>query len=52
MAGQATSQMDKRPSLPTSPFCSDPNCKYCKDLRLAQEQLRQGKSLVARNNSA
>jgi len=25
-----------------SPYCSDPNCEYCKDLRKAQEQLKNG----------
>jgi len=30
-----TSQLD-------SPYCSDPNCEYCKDLRVAQEQIKNG----------
>ena len=28
-----------------SRFCSDPDCEYCKDLREAEEQLRQGKPI-------
>jgi hypothetical protein len=26
-----------------SPFCSDPNCAYCKELRDLQEELRRKK---------
>lgn len=52
MAGQSTSQVDKRPQLPASPYCSDPDCKYCNDLRRTQDLLRQGKTLAPRNNSA
>jgi hypothetical protein len=32
-------------SLPSSPYCSDPRCAYCKDLREAEEALRLEKSL-------
>lgn len=26
-------------------FCSDPNCPYCRDLRLLTEQVKQGRSV-------
>jgi len=26
---------------PGSPYCSDPNCEYCKKLREAQEQIKK-----------
>src|SRR5205814_6240834 len=28
-----------------SPYCSDPNCAYCRDLRKVQEQLRNGQPI-------
>ena len=30
------------PVTPGSPYCSDPNCKSCNDLRLAQQQIKNG----------
>ena len=35
------------PHLPQagSPYCSDPNCAYCRDLRKVQEQLRNGQPI-------
>ncbi len=29
-----------------SPYCSDPNCVYCQDLRAAQAQLQQGQPVT------
>lgn len=52
MASQPTSQVHKQPAASGSPYCSDPNCEYCKELRLAQEQLQQGKIMVASRGSA
>jgi hypothetical protein len=36
-----SSQPAPKPT-PDSPYCSDPNCEYCKDLRAAEEQLKNG----------
>ena len=52
MTSPLSPQMDKRPQLSGSPYCADPECKYCKELRRAQEQLMQGKALVASSKSA
>jgi hypothetical protein len=30
-------------TLTTGPYCSDPNCAYCKDLRETQEEVSRGK---------
>jgi hypothetical protein len=27
-----------------SPYCADPNCEYCKNLREAQERLKQDRT--------
>jgi len=40
MSSQATPS--PREAEADSPYCSDPNCEYCKDLRAAQEQLKNG----------
>jgi hypothetical protein len=36
-----------QPAMPTrheeSLYCCDPNCKYCKDLREMQEQIKSGR---------
>ena len=40
---------------PASYYCSDPNCLYCKDLRLAKEQLSGERDFIAdvsKNQSA
>ena len=29
-----------------SPYCSDPNCQFCKDLRAAHAQLQQGQPVT------
>ena len=34
-----------------SPYCSDPNCKYCKELRDAQNRLA-GKGEIREDNGA
>jgi|KBSMisStaDraftv2_1062788.scaffolds.fasta_scaffold590187_1 hypothetical protein len=36
------------PPEPGSPYCSDPHCAYCKELRLAYEQLRRERLLDER----
>ena len=35
-----------------SPYCSDPNCQFCKDLRAAHAQLQQGKPVTPAKGSA
>ena len=30
-----------------SPYCSDPNCEYCKALRRAEEQVKDGKPITS-----
>ena len=37
-----------------SPYCADPNCEYCKNLREAQERLKQdrAKNKVERGRAA
>jgi hypothetical protein len=32
-------------------YCADPDCKYCKDLREAQEQLNKGEA-ISKNRGA
>ena len=39
MATQPTSQQDQKPQHGV-PYCSDPDCQYCKDLRAMQEAIR------------
>jgi hypothetical protein len=40
MATHATSpQQDQKPPH-AIPYCTDPNCEYCKDLREMQEAIR------------
>ena len=39
MAAQPTSPQDKKPPH-GMPYCSDPDCPYCKDLRAMQETIR------------
>ena len=31
-----------------SPYCSDPNCPYCKDLRETEELVRTGRPIPQR----
>ena len=56
MASQPISQQDKKPPHGV-PYCSDPDCEYCKDLRAMQEAIRlhrpiQGAGKVRNANSA
>jgi len=41
MATSPLSQPNKGVSHDGDLFCSDPDCSYCKDLRVAQEQWRK-----------
>ncbi len=36
-------QVPTEPSMQRSPYCSDPDCKYRKELGRAQEQLKREK---------
>ena len=45
MASQPHSDM--YPNSLGSPYCSDPNCKYCKELRDAQNQLAKSEAETA-----
>lgn len=36
---------DQRPELRGSPYCSDPNCQSCKQLREVQEAIRCGRAI-------
>ena len=31
-------------------YCSDPNCAYCRDLRLLTEQMKQGRNAEPENS--
>jgi hypothetical protein len=45
----------KKHEMPVgSPYCSDPNCEYCKNLREFSEELRQKESVspTDKSNSA
>ena len=44
MATQTLPHQHKQPK-PDSPYCSDPNCESCKELREAQEAIRLGQPL-------
>jgi hypothetical protein len=35
----ASQPVADQPEKPGSPYCSDPNCEYCKNLREAEERL-------------
>lgn len=53
MASQPTSQEQQKPRPPGMPYCADPDCEYCKDLRATQEAIRlqqpiQGSSKTGR----
>jgi len=39
MSSQPISQA-QQPQLHASPYCSDPNCQSCKDLRQVQDAIR------------
>jgi hypothetical protein len=41
MASQPIPQPHRQTPLPGSPYCSDPDCEYCKELRKMQEQIRK-----------
>lgn len=47
MASQPTSQQQENtnPQPHGIPYCSDPDCQYCKDLRAMQESLRLHQTL-------
>jgi hypothetical protein len=38
MASQPVSHQQDKPG---SPYCSDPNCEYCKKLRETEEEIKQ-----------
>jgi hypothetical protein len=40
MASQPVTEPEHKPQA-GSPFCSDPKCLYCTDLRKMQEQIRK-----------
>jgi hypothetical protein len=40
MASQPIPQRHKQPEPQGSPYCSDPNCQSCKELREMQEAIR------------
>ena len=40
MATQPTSEQGQETAAHGSPYCSDPDCAYCKDLRAVQEAIR------------
>ena len=44
---QASNPEDRIPL--GSPYCSDPNCVYCKDLREFTEELRRSNEWESRN---
>ena len=48
MATLPASQLDKQPQSHGSPFCSDPECPYCKELRREQELISAGQPLPAK----
>jgi hypothetical protein len=43
-----------QPTMPTrheeSFYCYDPNCRYCKDLREMQEEIKSGRYTVGSNH--
>jgi hypothetical protein len=45
MASQPVPHQSEEPG---SPYCSDPNCEYCKNLRQAQEQFTKASAESAR----
>ena len=42
MASQPTFPPHPKPLPHKMPYCSDPNCEYCKDLREMEEAIRVG----------
>jgi len=41
MASQTVPKPHKPDPIAGSPSCSDPNCEYCKELRMAQDSLKE-----------
>ncbi len=50
MASQPKLQPDQ--PLPTSPYCSDPNCQSCKELREMEDAIRLHRPLPIREGEA
>jgi len=43
MASSPISQLNMRGSHDDDIYCADPNCPYCKDLRVAEEQWKRAR---------
>src|SRR5262249_19009054 len=50
MATRPAPALCKAETVVGSPYCSDPNCQYCKELRQALEQLAREQALSRRRN--
>jgi hypothetical protein len=48
----ASQPVPHRPTELGSPYCSDPNCIYCKNLREAQEQLKKSNAEYDKSRGA
>ena len=51
MASQPISQPPKRAEPHGSPYCADPNCQSCNELRVMQEAIRLHQTLPKRVES-
>ena len=45
MASQPKPAVENSLSELSSPYCSDPDCEYCAELRKVEEQVRRGDPL-------
>jgi hypothetical protein len=51
MATITNSQSADQSQLPRSPYCSDPSCQSCKELRETQEAIRCGRPIPRRRTA-